>query len=195
MARILVVDDNSENRYILEVLLKGSGYEVSVAGNGAEALDSALANPPDLVITDLLMPVMDGFSLCQAWKSNDNLAAIPLVVYTATYTEQKDEDLALSLGADRFVIKPQEPEALVQIIRDVFSEPRAVKKSSEVPQEESVLKKKYGEVVFHKLEQKMAELEAKNQRLERTVTEVKQAEERIEHLNRVPLEAQVIGGA
>jgi two-component system cell cycle sensor histidine kinase/response regulator CckA len=177
--RILVVDDSSQNRYLLEVLLKGSGYEVSVASNGAEALDSALANPPDLIISDLLMPVMDGFSLCRKWKSHEQLQTIPFVVYTATYTEPKDEELALSLGADRFVTKPQEPDVLIQIISDVLSGSRAgtTRKSGDVPHEEAVLLKKYSEALFHKLEKKMAELEAKNQSLERTIAERVRGEE------------------
>jgi PAS domain S-box-containing protein len=179
MSRILVVDDNSQNRYLLEVMLKADGYEVITARNGAEALDSALANPPDLVISDLLMPVMDGFSLCREWKSNERLAGIPFIVYTATYTEQKDEELALSLGADRFVRKPQEPDALLQIIREAFSVSRsgAARKTVDAPQQESVRLKKYSEALFRKLEKKMAELEAKNQGLERAIAERLRGEE------------------
>src|SRR5512138_1639234 len=105
MARILVVDDKSENRYMLEVLLKGHGHEVDTANNGVEALARAHAVPPALVISDLLMPVMDGFALCREWKGDDLLKRIPFVVYTATFTDPQDEKLALSLGADRFVIK------------------------------------------------------------------------------------------
>jgi PAS domain S-box-containing protein len=185
MARILVVDDNTENRYLMEVLLKGSGYEVSVTGNGKEALDSALADPPDLVISDLLMPVMDGFSLCHAWKSNDQLTEIPFIVYTATYTEQKDEDLALSLGADRFIVKPKDPEVLVEIIREVLLKSRSENEAGGIPTDEPELFKKYSEVVSHKLEQKMAELEEKNRKLERTLADGRRSARHIEHLNRV----------
>ena len=74
-----------------------------------EALDKAYADPPDLIVSDILMPVMDGYALCRQWKSDDQLKHIPLVFYTATYTEHRDEVFALKLGADRFVLKPQGP--------------------------------------------------------------------------------------
>jgi len=179
MTRILVADDNSQSRYLLEVLLKGSGYEVSLVSNGAEALDAALASPPDLVISDLLMPVKDGFTLCHEWKSHERLKTIPFIVYTATYTEQKDEELALSFGADRFVRKPQEPDLLMQIISDVLSMSRAgtAKKPRNAAPEEAERLKKYSEALFRKLERKMSELEAKNQSLERTIAERLRSEE------------------
>jgi CheY-like chemotaxis protein len=64
------------------------------------------ASLPDVIISDILMPVMDGFSLCHEWKKDDSLKTIPFVFYTATYTDPKDEELALSLGAR--IIKPME---------------------------------------------------------------------------------------
>ena len=71
MTKILVVDDNEQNLYLLEVLLKGHGYKVVSATNGVEALETAQNDPPDMIITDILMPTMDGFSLCRAWKGDD----------------------------------------------------------------------------------------------------------------------------
>lgn len=124
MTRILIADDIPANSYLLESILKGYGFEVIVTKNGAEALDAARSNPPDLIITDILMPVMDGFELCRRWKADDRLKSVPFIFYTATYTDQKDEQLAKSLGADRFIVKPQKPEDLVQAVREVLSEAR-----------------------------------------------------------------------
>ena len=106
--KVLIVDDNSANRYLLKSLLE-EAFEVTEAENGKEALDKAYAAPPDLIVSDILMPVMDGYALCRQWKSDDQLKHIPLVFYTATYTEHRDEVFALKLGADRFVLKPQDP--------------------------------------------------------------------------------------
>ena len=69
MTRVLVVDDNEQNRYLLHVLLAGNGYEVELAADGVEALTLARDNPPDLVITDILMPQMDGYTLCPSLET------------------------------------------------------------------------------------------------------------------------------
>src|SRR5665648_11410 len=113
MTRILVVEDNIDDRYMLKYLLEGYGYEVTSTGNGADALLLARRDPPDIIVTDIMMPVMDGFTLCKECKNDEQLKHIPLIFYTAIYTSAKDEAFALSLGADRFIIKPQEPEELV----------------------------------------------------------------------------------
>jgi len=122
--KILIVDDNPENLYYLESLFKGHGFGVIVTANGREALDRARSDPPDAVVSDILMPVMDGYSLCWEWRGDERLKAIPFIFYTATYTEPKDEELALSLGADRFVLKPQEPDVLMGILEEVWRSPR-----------------------------------------------------------------------
>ncbi|MFZ0944891.1 MAG: response regulator [Syntrophobacteraceae bacterium] len=127
MIRLLVVDDKEESLYMLQVLLTGSGYEVATARHGAEALLKARQAPPDLVISDLLMPVMDGFTLLRLWKADERLNRIPFVVYTATYTDPKDEILVLDLGADAFMIKPAEPEVFIARIKEVLKQAEADK--------------------------------------------------------------------
>jgi CheY-like chemotaxis protein len=102
MSKFLIVDDNPQNLYMLEILLKTNGYDVEQAANGLEALELARIVPPDIIVSDILMPGMDGFSLCRVWRSDEQLKMIPFVFYTATYTDPKDERFALSLGADRF---------------------------------------------------------------------------------------------
>ncbi len=117
--KILIVEDSKESRYLLEKLLQGYGHEVAATTNGAEALEQALAQPPDMIVSDILMPKMDGFRLCHECKQNDKLKDIPFVFYTATYTSIEDEKFALSLGARAFIRKPTEPEALVQMLCDL----------------------------------------------------------------------------
>jgi len=163
--RTLIVDDIPENLLYLEALLRGNGFEVVSAKNGAEALASARASPPDLIVSDILMPVMDGYALCRELKGDARLAGIPFVYYTATYVGAKDEALGLKLGAARYVIKPQEPEALMQILREVLAEAawgRATERPAATAEE---LDREHYEAVARKLEKKLADLERANQEL------------------------------
>lgn len=166
-SKLLVVDDNPQNLYMLQVLLQGYGYAVETAANGAEALEKARRAPPDMIITDILMPVMDGFTLCREWKKDEQLKHIPFVFYTATYTDPKDEEFALSLGAERFIVKPVEPDVFVGMLREVIREAeegRLVAPRKPV-EEEIVYLKEYNEALIRKLEDKMMQLERANRRL------------------------------
>ena len=166
MKKILVVDDNTENLYFLEILLKGNGFDVITARNGSEALESAFSTPPDLIITDILMPVMDGFTLCRKCKADERLKHIPFVFYTATFIEPKDEKFALSLGAARFILKPQEPETLINILKELFEEKYPAQPTSTEPLgEEMEFFRQHNEILFKKLEKKMSDLEIANQKL------------------------------
>ena len=118
--KILIVDDDNKNLYLLEILLKSEGYEVVTATNGIEALEKLRASLFEGIISDILMPVMDGFQLIRECKEDPSLRQIPFIFYTATYTEKKDEEFGLSLGAIRYIIKPTEPDDLLMQIRDAF---------------------------------------------------------------------------
>jgi signal transduction histidine kinase/DNA-binding response OmpR family regulator len=200
MIRILIADDREDSRYFLNTLLRGSGYGVESACNGAEALDKARQNPPQLIISDLLMPVMDGFTLLRQWRADVRLKEIPFVVYTATYTDPKDEQLALNLGADAFILKPAEPEDLLARIRQVIAAACAdVTESTEAPVPDTPLQipvanpeeensrnlRLYSEVLIHKLEDKMDALDKANVELQRDIAERKRTERHLERLSRV----------
>lgn len=171
---VLLVDDNDQNLYLLQVLLTGSGYSVEVALNGKEALELARKNPPNLIVSDILMPVMDGFALCREWHADDVLKVIPFIFYTATYTDPKDERLAVSLGAVRFVIKPQEPEVFTEIVASVMaqSETGELPVTSLKPEQEPVIMRQYSEALVRKLEDKMLQLEDTHVLLEEKIEEL-----------------------
>jgi len=165
MKKILVVDDEEQNRSYLETLFQAQGFHVTIAPNGAQALEAARKNPPHIIISDILMPVMDGFMLCKEWKNDSRLKKIPFVFYTATYTEPKDEKLALDLGADLFVIKPQEPDILLDLIQKVMAKRKSEKRkvTPETETSAEVVLKEYNEALFRKLEKKLQQLETANQ--------------------------------
>jgi signal transduction histidine kinase len=138
-------------------------------------------------VSDILMPVMDGYTLCRHWRSDERLRKIPFIFYTATYTEKKDEELALSLGADRFVIKPQEPEALMGIMREVLSAsgPGAARPASGAVRSEGEFLKDYNDSLFRKLEKKMADLERSNQELKESMESQKRLEEQLRQVQKL----------
>ena len=169
--RVLIVDDDGNNRLLLETLLTSQGFEVITAVNGEDGLAKSRLHHPDLIVSDVLMPVMDGYTFCRQLKSDDTLKQIPIVFFTASYDTPKDEAFALSLGAERFVFKPQEPEALIAILEDVLKKSRSASRTATKPLgEEMEFFRQYNEILFNQLEKKLLDMEQANERL-RTMEE------------------------
>jgi len=169
--RILIVDDIEENLYLLETLLKGSGYEVVTAKDGVEALSKLKEKSIDIIVSDILMPKMDGFQLCRECKKDDSLKNIPFIFYTATYTEKKDEEFALSLGAEKFIVKPQEPQVFLKILEEVIEEhkKRLLVISKKPIKGEEIYLAEYNKRLIKKLEKKVLDLEKSKKRLQKTM--------------------------
>jgi len=183
MTRVLVVEDKEENRYYLRTLLEGVGFTVESAVHGAEALVRAREALPDLVISDLLMPVMDGYTFLRHWKADARFKYIPFIVYTATYTEAEDERLALSLGADAFILKPSEPVdflARIESVRAESAEASLARTRAPVDDPDALLEL-YSETLIRKLEDKTRQLEETNRALQQDIIEREAVEEKLRH--------------
>jgi PAS domain S-box-containing protein len=182
MPRVLIVDDDDGILYYLRTLFEASGYVVESAVDGAEALAKARHSPPKLVISDLLMPVMDGYALLRRWKQDENLRDIPFVVYTATYTAPEDQDLATNLGADAFIVKPMEPAQFMTRIREVRSNAAGVRSAHTPSADDQDIVKQYSAALVRKLEEKTVQLEVANRALQQEIAERKLADMRLETL-------------
>ena len=113
---ILLIEDNADARDALSLLLEHHGYGVRCAENGAQALDEANRRPPDLVITDIGMPVLSGLELLKQFRKTPALAAIPVIILSA-YNETKVRVAGLDLGADDFLAKPVNVDELLARVR------------------------------------------------------------------------------
>jgi DNA-binding response OmpR family regulator len=116
LPRILVVDDDVTVSEVVARYLERDGYRVEVRADGREALDRALAEPPDLVVLDLMLPGMDGLEVCRRLRA---IAPVPIVMLTAR-TQESDRILGLDLGADDYVSKPFSTKELVARVRAVL---------------------------------------------------------------------------
>ena len=115
---ILVVDDTALNLALVTDLLKGS-YKIKVATNGERALAIAAASPPDLILLDVMMPVMDGYETCRRLKADERLRDIPVIFLTAK-SKVEDEELGFSLGAVDYITKPISPPLLIAGSRRIW---------------------------------------------------------------------------
>ncbi len=178
MTHVLIVDDKPQNLYLLRTLLQASGCSVDEAHHGAEALVKARQTPPDVLVSDILMPVMDGYTLLRHWRADERLRQIPFVIYTATYTEPNDERLALDLGASAFIVKPAEPELFMAHILQVLEQQQhGALPAGKVPGGEAKDHfKEYSETLVRKLEEKAVQLEQANRALRQDNLRRQQAE-------------------
>ena len=168
---VLIVEDIDTDRKLLRYSFEWHGYRILEAANGREALELALAEPPDLIISDALMPEMDGFQLLREVKKRRELHDIPFIFYSSVYTGHREEELALSLGALAFIVKPLTPEQFWEEINRALlscvSPPVATGAVS--PSDEEFLAD-YSRIVATKLEEKVRELQEANRRLALTET-------------------------
>ena len=118
---LLVVEDVPDTLQMLDVALTFKGYRVVTARNGQQALDAVQKERPALIITDILMPQMDGFSLAHRLRADPDTRNIPIVFLSATYVAPEDKQFATAIGVTRFIEKPVAIEDLAQAISELLS--------------------------------------------------------------------------
>jgi PAS domain S-box-containing protein len=156
--KILIVDDIPANLRLLRVLLEGQNIEVVEASNGVEGL-AVLGNEfVDAIISDILMPQMDGYRFCAAVRRHERFCDTPFIFYTATYTPPGDQKLARDVGADKYLTKPAPLNEILKAIRTTKALPRNRLKA--IKTKEVDVLKEYSQALVAKLENKCAELSA-----------------------------------
>jgi DNA-binding response OmpR family regulator len=117
--RILIVDDEPYIVIPVEFLMRREGYEVAVARDGEAGLDAIRADPPDLVILDVMMPKLNGFEVCEAVRADPALASVRILMLTAKGREAEKKK-GLELGADAYIPKPFSTHELVETVRSLL---------------------------------------------------------------------------
>ena len=156
--KILIVDDNLTNLKLLRAQLQAEGHAVLEAANGVEAMVVLGRERVDGVISDILMPGMDGYQLCMEVRKSGSFSALPFVLYTSTYSSTADRELALSVGADAYIAKPAPIQLLLDALHTAGSrtwEPSGLNGAQTALPD---ILKQYNEALVHKLEQKHLEL-------------------------------------
>lgn len=176
---VLVADDNATNRKLLQVNLEAEKHTVLLAKDGSEAWAILENQSVDAVISDILMPKLDGYSLCYKVRHNENTRHLPFVFFTATYTSSSDETLAVTLGADGFVKKPAPIHVLLESINKVVDRKDPPPSSQiEIPELDFI--RDYCDRLIAKLEDKNAELEEKATTLQLQEQRLRWALEQVE---------------
>jgi len=194
--KVLIVDDNASDRKLLRLIFERHGHrEIIEACDGLDGLKMAKEWKPDLIVSDALMPRMDGFQFLWTLNMAEDLRKIPFVFYSAVYTGLKDEELASRLGAEGFITRPKEPDEFWGEMSAILEKLAAGRRNPRPPRlmaEEREYLRHYCEIVTGKLEEKVRELEetlvrqkaageeliANQERLKALAAELAHAEER-----------------
>lgn len=160
--KILVVDDEAVNRALVVTLIQHRGYQALEASDGAEALAMARAQTPALVISDILMPTMDGFEFVRQLRADPATAPTEVIFYTAHYREREARNLAESCGVSRVLAKPCEPQDILDAIDQSLA---ALSRPVQMP-DAPAFDREHIRLMTDKLSQQVATLERTNQRLE-----------------------------
>lgn len=121
-ARILLVEDDADTRVLYATALHHAGYDVLIAGTGTAGLAQARTTKPDLILMDMLLPIMDGWEVTSALKSDPETADIPIIALTA-YGFVSDEEKALAIGCNSYLAKPCTPSELIVAVHNQLAGP------------------------------------------------------------------------
>lgn len=189
---LLIVEDVPHILELLEVTLRFKGYPVVTATNGEEALAVIAKELPAMVITDILMPKLDGFALAHKLRSDPKTSRIPIVFLSATYVTPEDKRFALSLGAVRFLEKPVDTEEFLLTVAEVLT---ADLSTLPLPLDDQEFYRGYRERLENKLRHKLAQI-SRTEKLLRTLPEAQRAayqallDEAIRHRDEIQNELQ-----
>lgn len=111
--KILYIEDNEQNLYLVNFILEKHGYEVYSAQDGREGIDKAALIRPDLILLDIQLPLMDGYAVARQLRANKDMAGIPIVAVTS-YAMAGDRDKALAAGCNGYIEKPINPDTFMQ---------------------------------------------------------------------------------
>ena len=168
MATILIVDDRERDRELLATLLKYARHRVIEACDGAEALRLARSEQPDLMISDVLLPTVDGYELVRQIRTDPTTARIPVIFCTAVFDEQEARALARECGVARIISKPIDPERFMGIVAEVLGDESPVDISSCVPEHFEL---KHKQLLIDTLMQQVDALRRTRDELEQRVEE------------------------
>jgi signal transduction histidine kinase/CheY-like chemotaxis protein len=164
---VLIVDDNELNRKLLRMQLEAEGYAAVEAADGVEALERlSEKHSIDAVITDVLMPRLDGYRLSHKIRADERLKTLPIIIQSATHASPADERLALDVGADRFCTRPGPAKMILDALKEVMSQPRPSLPRGAAPLDETGVMKEYSAALVSKLKENNAALERRNHELE-----------------------------
>ena len=175
--KVLVVDDNKKDRLHISKIVLTHGFDVSEAGNGYDALEKVERESPDIIISNIIMPEMDGFMLIRKIKGNEKTKDIPFIFYTKCFVCDEDRKLGFSLGAARFIMKALKPEGLLYEIDSVLKEHKAGKLKSaghEITEKEYL--QKYSAQLSLKLESRVRMLEQEIEKRKKIEAELRNSE-------------------
>lgn len=165
MANILVIDDRESNRQFLTTLLAYGGHQLHEAVDGSEGLALARACRPDLIISDIVMPTMDGYEFARQLRADPEIAATAIIFYTASFLEDAARKLAEACGVSRILTKPAEPEDILAAVEQALGTSRG----APAPVVAETFDREHLLLVTNKLSDKVNELESLNEALEATV--------------------------
>lgn len=177
--RILLVDDNENNRKVLKVMLAAHGHDTVERTNGLDALESLESSSFDALISDILMPGMDGYRLCTTIRRSERSKNLPILIISSLYTTAADEQVALRAGADRFLPRPVSSEELLRALNEICAA-RRFPEDEEPPTPQPEVLKEYSEALVRMLKEKSLSLETDRARLVEGNEDLRRANDALE---------------
>lgn len=172
MTTVLIVDDQAENRDVLHAMLEHRGYRLLEAESGQEGLEIARKEAPDLIITDVLMPQMDGYEFVRQLRGDPAIAQTTVIFYTASYIEAESRKLARACGVIYLIVKPAEPEEVFKRIDAALGRQEPLP----IPALAEDFEREHLHLLTDKLAEKVDELERVNRELQCEIAEREKAD-------------------
>lgn len=182
--KTLIVEDNETSGKLLQAVLESEGFETSIANDGQEALKILESQNVDCIVSDVMMPNIDGYRLIYKVRRDNRLKSIPFIMYTASSLSREDEEFAMRLGVNKYIRKPGKAKDVVAAINEVLNKgSEAFNINDSGLRDDRWVMEKYNRLLVDKLEDKIDELEKTRHELHDALAKEKEAKFKLDQLN------------